>query len=231
VIRSWTLPWALLGWALFAPAAVAWPVDLFVDVKVGQEHFTRFQGVDWVEVEDPKVASVEAFESGEVLVTGLVPGQTLVLLYGQGRFSVWRLRVAAEGARVAPPPADPTALKRACPGVEVGPKLLRAKVPDERCRLALRELLAVDGHRGEDLDLTFELGSLQTQLQDLVRGMEQLKLDDRVSLRYLGAGLVLRGAVTPQEHRRLLWEIFRRSAGRTALDDQLRVGPPDAGTP
>ncbi len=217
---------------LLAPlGAAAWPVDVYVEVQAGQERFTRFQGVDWVEVEDPQVASAEPFPSGEVMVSGLSPGSTLVLLYGQGRFSVWRVRVTPVG-QTAPPLTvpDPTAVRQACPGAEVGPKLLRARVQDERCRTALLAHLRQDGHRGEDLDLTFELTVLQAQLRELGLALERRGLGRRVSLRYLGAGLVLTGRVSAAEHRGLLWELFRGSVGRAALDDQLVVQSPDAGT-
>ena len=52
---------------------------------------------------------------------------------------------------------------------------------------------------------------------------------------YHGAGLLLEGSTTPEGHRRALWELFRQSVGRVALEDRVTVQrpppPEDAGTP
>lgn len=238
MMRASMLRPLLLATAVLVAAAPrearAWPVDVYVEVAAGAETFTRFEGVDWVEVEDTKIASAEPFPSGEVLVNGLAPGRTLLLVYGQGRFSVWRVTVSAAGRRAAAPATAALGdLEKACPRASLEGKVLRVAVPDDRCRRALRAHLEKDGHRGEDLDLTFELAALQAQLADLGQGLAALGVGDRVSVRYLGAGLVLRGKVTAAEHRQVLWEIFRRSAGRAPLDDQLVVQAEpaaDAGT-
>ena len=53
----------------------------------------------------------------------------------------------------------------------------------------------------------------------------------RVKARYVGAGLVLEGPVTKAEHRKVLWEVLKRTLGRFALDDKMELPAPDAGTP
>jgi len=56
-----------------------------------------------------------------------------------------------------------------------------------------------------------------------------------VNARYVGAGLILDGKVSVAEHRKVLWEVLKRTLGRFALDDQLELPPPppavDAGVP
>ena len=84
--------WALLAALLSAPAQ-AWPVDVVQDLELGKEKFVHLSSLDWFEVEDPKVATVEYLESGEILFTPLRPGRTLVLMYAEKKFAVWRLRV------------------------------------------------------------------------------------------------------------------------------------------
>lgn len=216
---------ALAALLLSAPAA-AWPVDLFVDVAPREETFVRFEGVEWVEVLDPKVATAEAFPSGEVLVSGgEQAAETLVMIYGQGRFSVWKVRVARPAERKAPQ-AEPSQVLQRCPKPVLEPGRVVARVDSEPCRLALRTFLEQGAVRADQTDLTFELTALQGQLRDLEAGLEALKLSGKVQLRYLGAGLVLEGAVSQEEHRRLLWELFRRSAGRAALEDRLTLPEP-----
>ena len=71
---------------------------------------------------------------------------------------------------------------------------------------------------------------LQGQLKAINAGLTALKL--KISARYEGASLVLTGATDAAGQKKALWEVFRRSAGRVAMDDQVEVAPPpDAGTP
>jgi hypothetical protein len=63
------------------------PVDWIHDVEAGREKFVRLPKVDWFEVDEPKVVTVEWLESGELLLTGLKPGRATVLLGEIGRAS------------------------------------------------------------------------------------------------------------------------------------------------
>lgn len=222
--------WALLAWvAMAAPrAAFAWPVDVAVDLRPGEERFKRLSAVDWVEVEDPSVVTAEVMESGELLLTAKAPGRTLMLLYAEGRFAVWRVRV---GAANGPPKAEAleasvAAAKKACPGLkaDLGGEApsLTVTVADEKCRQALLELFKSDGFAAKDLELTFELPVLQAQLVSIEAGIDAVA-KKKVEARYVGAGLVLEGRLTPREHRKVLWEIFRRTVGRPAVSDQIQL--------
>jgi hypothetical protein len=105
----------LLGFALTAFPAAAWPVDWIHDVEPGKEKFLKLPKVDWFEVDDPKVVSVEwNAESNELLLIALKPGRALVLLGADGKVAAWRVRVG--GA----PRVEPTAFaaaQKACPEI------------------------------------------------------------------------------------------------------------------
>ncbi|MHB8873872.1 MAG: pilus assembly protein N-terminal domain-containing protein [Myxococcaceae bacterium] len=212
---------------LSAPA-LAWPVDVTVDVEAGGEKFERPSALSWVEVEDAKIATAEVLESGELLLSGISPGRTLLLLYAEGKFAVWRLRVSAKGEKPRPVPGDEalSSAKKACPGLATHPgsgdAALVGTIKDERCRKALLTLFQTDAFHAKELDLTFELGALQAQLISVQAGLKAEGLG-RLESRYFGAGLVLEGKVSEAEHRKALWELFRRSAARVALEDKLEV--------
>ncbi len=218
--------------ALLVPAlAGAWPVDLAVSLEPAKERFHKLSTVAWVEVEDPAVATAEVLPgSNELLLTGQSPGRTLLLLYAEGRFAVWRLTVGA------PPPEEPAprlaAARKVCPDLkatEGAERALSATVKDGRCRAALLELLRTDAYVARELELTFDVPVLQEQLASVGAALQPLGLEAR----YSGAGLVLTGSATPEVHRRALWELFRRSVGRVPLEDRVEVkapeAPPDAG--
>jgi hypothetical protein len=212
-----------------AGRASAWPVDWIHDVEVGKERFVRLPSVDWFEVEDGAVAQVEWLESGELLISGLKAGRTLVLLGSEGKVAAWRVRVGV------PSNADPalfTAAQKACPGLIATPLeavKLTVTVRDEPCRKALLALFQTDAFEARHLELTFEGKVLQQQLVSLQEALRPLT-QGRVTARYVGAGLVLEGPVSAPEHRKILWAVLRRSLGRFALDDQMTVAPPpDAG--
>ncbi|XXF79347.1 hypothetical protein P2318_06230 [Myxococcaceae bacterium GXIMD 01537] len=226
---------ALLG--LLPGPASAWPVDMAVSLESGTDRFHKLTAVEWADVEDPSVATVEVMAgSNELLLTGLKPGRTLVLLYAEGKFGVWRLTVSAPGAK--PPPEDTGALlaaaRKACPGLEVreGPeRALVAAVKDSACRAALMPLLKTDAFLARELELTFELAALQEQLTAVGPALKELGLEAR----YSGAGVVLTGKASPERHRQALWALFRDAVGRVPLDDRVEVekpaAVPDAGTP
>jgi hypothetical protein len=218
-----------LAVALLTFPAGAWPVDWVHELEAGKEKFLRLPQVDWLEVEDPQVATAEWLAgSQELLLTGLKPGRTLVLLGAEGRVAAWRVRVGAE-PRVEPSLLPAT--EKACPGLRLSPLedvKLEVRIKDEGCRRALGALLETDAFEARHLALTFEGAVLQAQLQRLTEGLKGLTRVP-VRARYVGAGLVLEGVVSPAEHRKVLWEIFRRTLGRLALDDRLEVLAADGG--
>ena len=214
---------------VLAVRAGAWPVDWIHDVEVGKEKFVKLPAVDWLEVDDPKVLSVEwVAESNELLLIGNKPGRATVLLGAGGKVAAWRVRVGT------PPVTDDALLaatKKACPDLKVTPLedvKLSVTVQDEGCRKGLMALFQTDAFEARHLDLTFEGKVLQTQLK-LVQDGLQLTTKGRVKARYVGAGLILDGPVTVAEHRKLLWETLRRTLGRFALDDQTEESDADAG--
>jgi hypothetical protein len=213
---------------LLSTPAWAWPVDVVQDLEVGKEKFIRLSSLDWFEVEDPKVVTVEYLESGELLFTALKPGRTMLLMYAEKKFAVWSLTVA--GKSQAAGEALPAALK-ACPKLEHHPAeydKLVGVVENEKCRLALLTLLSTDAFVGKNLAITFPVEVLQSQLRSINAGLTAQK--QKISARYEGASLVLTGKTDAPGQRKALWEVFRRSAGRVAMDDQVELpSVPDAG--
>lgn len=86
----------LFAGLLASSAALAWPVDVYVDVKVGEEQFQKAAGTQWVDVEVPAVAVVEVLPGEELLLTGKQNGLSKLMLYGAGRMGVWRVSVCHE---------------------------------------------------------------------------------------------------------------------------------------
>lgn len=220
------------GLSLIASAAFAWPVDWVHDVEPGKERFVRLAGVDWFEVEDPKVLQVEWLaDSNELLITGLKAGRTVVLLGAQGKVAAWRVRV---GGKPLTGELERALVAKTCPDAKWMPLedvKLTVTAHDEPCRQALFALFQTDAIEARALELTLSGELLQAQLKTLQRAFERVA-KRKVSAKYVGAGLVLAGTVTEQEHRRLLFEVLRNTLGRFALDDGLTVEPDaDAGAP
>jgi hypothetical protein len=220
-----------IGLGVLAAPAWAWPVDWIHDVEPGKEKFIKLPKVDWFEVDDPKIVSVEwVAESNELMLIGLKPGRATVLLGADGRVAAWRVRVGT------PPVTDDAALaasKKACSDFKVTPLeevKLTVTVGTEGCRKALTTLFQTDAFEARHLDLTFDGAVLQQQLRSVQDGL-QVTTKGRVKARYVGAGLVLDGPVTAAEHRKVLWETLRRTLGRFALDDQTQQPEPEAGAP
>ncbi len=218
----------------FALPAVAWPVDWVHDVEAGKERFVKLPHIDWWEIEDPKTLQLEWLaDSNELLVSGLKPGRTVVLLGSEGRVAAWRVRV---GSKPLQDEKLSGAAQKACPDLRWTPLedvKLTVTAHTEACRLALLALFQTDAVEARALEVTLSGEVLQAQLKELQRAFDSIARG-KVKARYVGAGLVLTGAVSQAEYRRVLWEVLRRSLGRFALDDQLEVqsppGPPvDAG--
>ncbi|MFT3709971.1 MAG: pilus assembly protein N-terminal domain-containing protein [Archangium sp.] len=216
---------------LFAFPAAAWPVDWIHDVEAGKEKFVKLPQVDWIEVDDPKVVSVEWIEeSKELLLIGLKPGRATVLLGAQGKVAAWRVRV---GGATLIDAAAMTAAQKVCPDFKATPlddPKLAVTVHDEACRKALLALFQTDAFEARSIELTFDGKVLQTQLKAVQEALLAIT-KGRVKARYVGAGLVIEGNVTVAEHRKILWELLKRSLGRFALDDQMVLPeePADAG--
>jgi hypothetical protein len=223
---------ALLGAVLCSSSAGAWPPDMFHDVEPGKEIFVPLTQVDWVEVDEPKLLSAEVLPGGEVLLTGHKPGRALVLLYAEGTCAVWRVRVGTP--RLSPLPALEVAQKACGDALAHAPAedtKLSGTVGDEKCRQAVLKLLEGDGFRGRELDLTIAMPVLQSQLAAM-QGALRKAVKAKTELRYSGAGLILEGGGTEAEHRKVLWELFRNSVGRMALEDRFERPEPtqsDAG--
>jgi hypothetical protein len=219
----------LLAALLLLPShAYAWPVDLVFSLESGTDRFHKLSAVEWVEVEDPSVATVEVLSgSNELLVTGKRPGRTLLLLYAEGKFAVWRLAVTAPGSGATPEaaPEQLAAASKVCPGLQVNEgseRSLVMTVKDSACRKALLALFQTDAWLARELEITFELPALQEQLSVLTPILKELGLEAR----YSGAGIVLQGTATPEAHRRALWALFRQSVGRVPLDDRVTIETP-----
>lgn len=221
----------LAVWVLVGPASAgAWPVDWVHDVEAGREKFVRLPRLDWFEVEDPAVAKVEWLgETGELLITGLKPGRTVVLLGADGKVAAWRVRVGGKGVTDEAAWAQ---AKKACPDFTATPLddvKLTVTVQDDGCRRALHALFQTDAFEARHLELTFAGPVLQAQLKAVEEGVRQVA-GRKATARYVGAGLVLEGTVSREEHRRILWEVLKRTLGRFALDDRLLEPPAtDAG--
>ena len=57
--------------------------------------------------------------------------------------------------------------------------------------------------------------------------LELRKAKVPATVRYSGAGVVLEGKLSAAQHRRALWELFRRSLGRVPLEDRVEVKAPE----
>ena len=93
----------------------------------------------------------------------------------------------------------------------------------EACRAALHALLKTEAFLARELELTFDLETLQAQLGRMDAAWTAAKLP--VAGRYEGAGLVLAGEVTAAQHRRALRESFLHSVGKVSLEDRVVVTP------
>ncbi len=232
MLRSWLVP-LVLGVLLSFPS-FAWPVDWIHDVEVGKEKFLKLPRLDWVEVDDPKVVSIEWMaDSNELLISGLKAGRATVLLGADGKVAAWRVRVG--GVPQLDEPGQALA-KKACPDFKATPLedvRLTVTVNDEPCRKALLSLFQADAFEARALDLTLEGKVMQAQLRSVQEGLLAVT-KGRVKARYVGAGLILEGPVTLAEHRKVLWEVLKRTLGRFALDDQMVLPEPvvvDSGVP
>ncbi|MBX5482122.1 MAG: hypothetical protein IRZ16_09845 [Myxococcaceae bacterium] len=231
MIRGWNLArlFALCAVpALCAPApAFAWPVDVIVDLEADAVSIRKLTALGWAESDNPAVVEAERLPSGELLLTAKGPGRALVLLYAEGKFAVWRVRVAPKGGAVKREDgtAELEAAKAACPKLEATSDSLTAHIADERCRSALLSLFQTDAYEARQLELTFEVPVLQAQLAAIDEALRPLGVDG-LKLSSRGAGLVVEGTATPEQKRKALWAIFKNSVGRVPFDDRLEEPKP-----
>jgi hypothetical protein len=216
---------ALLA-VLLPTAALAWPVDGFIDVPANGDKLVKFGALEAARIDDPQIADVEVMpDSGELLVTAKKPGRALVQLVAQGRVAVWRLRV---GGEPLDEPAVWDAAAKSCKGVSPKATELEIDVGTTNCRAALLKVLAQDRLLAKDLSLTFDVKVAQAQLAEFQAALAAAKLP--VTVRYEAAGLVLEGTVDEEARRRVYFELFKKSAGRLAITDKLVVSEAKAKT-
>ncbi|MCL2013082.1 MAG: hypothetical protein FWG75_09890 [Cystobacterineae bacterium] len=239
---AWLL--ALL-WCLLPSPSWAWPVDMEFLLKEGQTRFVKLPAAEWLEVDEPSIATAELFETQEVLLEAKKPGMALVLVYAEGKMGIWRLRV--EHASPPKPAQNTTATAAHNPGAnplveaqQACPKLLfqthtlpkiSGNVDTEACRKALLFLLMQPGWLAKELELVFETETLASQLKEIHHALEQSLGPGKLTLRYVGATLEMSGKLSPAEHRKALWGAFFHAAGRIALDDGIHVVPPPSTLP
>jgi hypothetical protein len=232
--RGLAIALAVLPLLFGAGRAHAWPVDAVFDVDVGDDRFEKLFQLDWLTNSDPSVAEVEVLPSGELDFIGKKPGRTLLLLSSNGKLHAFRIRVSQKGMRGLVPTGHPelvAAAKKACPGLKTEGSALEASIVTDGCRKALRTLFQEsDEFLSADISLTFDVTQLQAQLRDIETGLAAKKSPAKAH--YFGAGLVLKGELTPTQLHETLSQIYDRTVGRVALDDQTHTAPPpDSGAP
>ena len=246
----------ILGGLLTASTALAWPVDVRQALPVGAQREIPLSALSWAETDHPErlgvVTEIAEREVPELeFKGGVLPqhrpqagatlsliarnaGDAMVLLYAEGNFAVWRV---SAGGTSQPPPPEPAlveAARAACPGLtlgegERGHLTLEAQVNSAACSEALRPLLEEPAFVARDVKLSFDGEALQRQLSTLQAAYAEARLP--VKARYVGAGLVLSGTVTPVQHRRVLWLTFQHALGKVALTDHLEVRGDDGDEP
>src|SRR5690606_22052066 len=229
----------ILAGLLSASTALAWPVDVRQALPVGAQREIPLTTLTWAETDHPERVGViteiadpdihELAQKGGRLprprpqvganptLRGGAAGDASVMLYAEGNFAVWRVSVGGPSQPPPPQPALVEAAQAACPGLtlgtaEGGQRTLEAQVGSADCREALRALLKEPAFLARDVTLTFDGEALQRQLTDLQAAFDEARLP--VKARYVGAGLILTGTVSPAQHRRALWLTFERALGK-----------------
>lgn len=243
----------ILAGLLCASSALAWPVDVRQTLPVGTQREVPLRALSWAETDAPERVGV-MFEIVEREVTELevlpggIPsrqrpqagatltlsaqaaGDASVLLYAEGNFAVWRVSGGGSAQPAPPAPELVEAARSACPDLTLGAGegghfTLEAQVTSEACGDALLPLLKSPAFLARDVKLTFDGAALQRQLTTLQAAYADAGLP--VKARYVGAGLVLTGTVTPSQHRRALWLTFDHALGKVALTDHLELRKAD----
>lgn len=212
---------------LWPAVALAWPVDWVHDVEPDQAKFISLPKVDWVEVDDPSVASAQWVEpSHDLVIEGLKPGRAVLLIGADDKVAAWRLRV---GGKPVTDERRFLAAQKACPDLTATPLeevKLTVTIKTEACRAALFALFETDAFEARHLELTFDGAVLQAQLKRLQAAIDHI-VKGKVTARYVGAGLVLEGSqVTRAEYRRVLWAVLKQTLGRFALDNRVDIEEP-----
>lgn len=210
---------------LFASSALAWPVDFSVSVQLDEPYMHRLSTVDWIAIEDPELADAEILPSGDLLITPKKAGVTHLMLSSNAKFAVWRVYVGGVREQLEPTAEQRAALMKSCPKSRVEDGSFVAVVLDAKCREALLKVLETDAFRPRDLEINYAIPALQAQLAAMSAAVKK-ELGRELTLEYRGAGLLARGKLTRAEHRKLLWILFRNSAGRIALEDRVEIVEP-----
>ncbi len=234
--RAAILPLLLVPVALPAHA-FALPVDGSIDAIVGEAQFVKLADLKAAATDQPKIATAEIMQTGELLITPKSAGRALLFLADSMRTAAWRLRVRERGGRfeeVAPSDEARASAKKACPGLQEETHSegtgLSTTVVNAACRRALKRLLDADPYRARFMDLTFTPEALQDQLADIE---ERLKADGLPGVRvhYEGMTLVVEGSVgpapapdaavrapTPQTWTQLARAFYEAAVGRVPAD-------------
>jgi Pilus formation protein N terminal region len=208
--------------ALLPTAALAWPVDGFIDVDPGKDKLVKFAALEAATIDDPSIASVEVMpETGELLVVATKKGRALVQLWAQGRSAVWRLRV---GEQPLDEPAPWEAAKKQCPGLDPKATEFELEVKTPACRAALLKALEQDRVLPRAIALTLHIPVMQAQISQMQDALAAQKIP--IQLRYEGAGLVMTGTTAHEPLRRAYFELFKKSVGRLAVHDKVQVAAP-----
>ena len=84
--------------------------------------------------------------------------------------------------------------------------------------------LKTDAFEARSIELTFAAEVLQSQLK-VVQDEFKKRFGARVASKYVGAGLILSGTLSPAQHREMLWALYRVTLGRFALTDDIEETP------
>jgi hypothetical protein len=215
--------------ALFAPRALAIPVDRVLDLKVGDLHFEKIRFALAAEVQPKELATAELLPAGELLITPLHEGDGLLLLYKQGEVQAVRLHVNLPLPMQAAP--DLQNARRVCTAAEArtveGELYVYASINDEPCREALKRALEGDAVLADHLRLAFTVPGLQAQLRAMKSRLEAAGISG-LTLAYAGATLTLKGSADPATHNQALALLWHEALGHLDLDDQTDIAVPEA---
>jgi hypothetical protein len=220
---------AAAAW-LVSTAALAWPVEKVIELEPGKDTIVKIGNAEWFEIDEPKIATGESLDSGdEMLLTGKAPGRALLMVYAEGKPIVYALHVGKSDAKAAQS-ALQSALK-ACPKLAYKAteyEKLVGDVPDVKCRTALLDALKTDVVEAKETALVFDPTVLAAQLSEIKAAIAAAK--NPLALHYEGATLVVEGKAELAQLKRALWEAFKHSACRIALDNRAELSsPPDGG--
>lgn len=227
----WTIEWCLVLVVLAllsGPVAKAVPPDVTVRLAPDEARFIPGPKGDWQAFSlDAQVVTARAFDTAEVHLHARAAGETLVLLTNHAIQAVVfiRVRVGQDEELAAEPP--PAKLRQQC-GCRVADDRLHCSLVEGDCVAAVRDWVADTGWSADRLRLKYGVEGLQRLLRDIRRRLDAAGLDG-IELAFSGANLRLRGSLPDRARwRALLVEIYRVMVGRILLEDEIRIGAPEA---